>query len=135
MKILSAILLISTFSFSQENRLFDYGEVYAVAPAIVGGLDSLHMLLKWPKLGEQIDFEGKIYILAFLDSFGNLDSTSVIKGFGFGFNDEALRVVRLAKFTPAYDYKLTSPENDTKREYILVPIPSKITVPITFKRM
>ena len=90
MKILSAILLISTFSFSQENRSFDYGESQCSCSSNCWWIKfSLHMLLKWPKLGEQIDFEGKIYILAFLDSFGNLDSTSVIKGFGFGFNDEA----------------------------------------------
>jgi TonB family protein len=135
MKILSAILLISTISFSQENHSFEFCEVYAVAPTIVGGLDSVQMLLNWPEQGKQIDFEGKIFILAYLDSLGKLDSASVIKGFGFGFNEEALRVVKLVKFTPAYRNKLISPKHEAKSEYILVPIPSKITIPITFKRM
>jgi len=134
MKTLALILFISTLSLSQVHDSFMYPEVYAVAPTIVGGLDSLQLLLNWPKQGEQIDFEGKIYILAYLDTLGNLDSASVIKGFGFGFNEEALRLVKLAKFTPAYCHKLISPENAAKREYILAPTPSKIVVPITFTR-
>ena len=133
MKTLALILFISTLSLSQVDDSFMYPEVYAVAPTIVGGLDSLQMLLNWPKQGEQIDFEGKIYILAYLDTLGNLDSASVIKGFGFGFNEEALRLVKLAKFTPAYCHKLISPKNAVKREYILVPTPIKWVVPITFK--
>ncbi len=134
MKTLLIILTFCTLSFSQVDDSFLYPEVVAVAPTIVGGIDSLQMLLNWPKQGEQIDFEGKIYILAYLDTLGNLDSTYVIKGFGFGFTEEALRVIKLVKFTPAYRHKLISPKNAVKREYILVPTPSKIVVPITFTR-
>jgi len=133
MKTLALILFIYTLSFSQVNDSFIYPEIYAVAPTIVGGLDSLQMLLNWPKQGEQIDFEGKIYILAYLDTLGNLDSASVIKGFGFGFNEEAMRVIKLAKFTPAYRHKLISTKNAVKREYILVPTPIRWVVPFTFK--
>lgn len=132
MKTLAIILLLSTISFSQvvDNSIICPVEVSAT---IIGGLDSLHMHLNWPDSAKQFDIEGRVYVVAFLDSLGNLDSARVIKGLGYGFDEEALRVVKLAKFTPAYQAILNSSTSSNKSEFILVPVKCAINIPITFK--
>jgi TonB family protein len=123
MKTLTLILFISTLSFSQEKKPFIYPESYAVAPTIIGGLDSLQMKLKWPAVADSSNIGGYVYVLAYLDTIGNVDSAEVVKGLGPDFDQEVLRVVKLTKFTPAYRHKLVTPINAVNRKYILIPTP------------
>ena len=133
MKTLAIILFFCALSFSQEKKPFIYPEYYAVAPKIIGGLDSLQMKLKWPSTSNASDIGGKVYVLAYLDTLGNVDSAEVVKGLGPGFDQEALRVVKLTKFTPAYRHKLITSINAFNRKYILVPTPIQWVIPIIFK--
>lgn len=132
-KIVLLVLVFTSFSYTQVNEEKLTCQVYAVLPTIVGGLDTLNSLIQYPDSAKKFNIEGKVYFIAYLDSLGNLDSAKIIKGLGFGIDQEALRVVSLIQFTPAYSHKLISPRNAPKREYTLVPAPSAITFAIAFK--
>lgn len=132
MKTLIIILFIPTLAFSQDSKRFYYPEYYAVAPKIIGGLDSLQMKLKWPSTANDSNLGGKVYVMAYLDTLGNVDSAEVIKGLGPDFDQEALRVVKLTKFTPAYMHKLITSINAFNRKYILVPTPIKWILALIF---
>ena len=70
-------------------------------PEIIGGLDSLQRKLIYPKEALYNNIEGKVYVKALIDTLGNPICTEVVKGIGFGCNEEAIRLIQMARFTPA----------------------------------
>ena len=58
-------------------------------PEIIGGLDSLQSKIIYPQEALKNNIEGKVYILAIIDSTGTLLCSNVIKGLGYGCDEEA----------------------------------------------
>ncbi|MFZ2322732.1 MAG: energy transducer TonB [Ignavibacteriaceae bacterium] len=100
-----------------ERHLICY--VVEKMPEIIGGLDSLQINLQYPAESLNNKIEGKVYVLAFIDTIGNVSDVEIIKGIGYGCDEEALHVVRNAKFTPA----------TTKGKKVKCPV----SLPIIFK--
>jgi protein TonB len=73
---------------------------YEKMPELIGGLDSLQSRLIYPQRALENKIEGKVYVIVVVDSLGNQYCTRVIKGLGYGCNEEALRLVRTSKFIP-----------------------------------
>lgn len=120
------VLVISINVFAQidsENKVYEEQPLIQIAidimPQIIGGLDSLEMKINYPLNAYRNKIEGKVYILAMIDTLGNPLSAEIIKGIGYGCNEEAIRLIMLAKFTPAID-------NGKK-------IKCQISIPIRFK--
>jgi TonB family protein len=90
--------------------------------------------LNWPESAIQLDIEGRVCILAYLDSLGNLDSAKVFKSLGFGFDEEALLAVKKCKYTPGYAHQLIYPNKTNNKSYRLKPIKSQMIIPISFYR-
>jgi protein TonB len=71
-----------------------------VMPQPVDGLEDISSRLKYPKVAVEKGIEGKVYVLAYVNEFGDVEKTQVIKGIGGGCDEEALRVVKETKFIP-----------------------------------
>jgi protein TonB len=69
-------------------------------PELIGGLDSLQSRLIYPKLAIENKIEGKVYLLVIIDSTGNQNCANVIKGLGYGCDEEALYLINTSKFSP-----------------------------------
>ena len=63
--------------------------------------------------------QGKVYVILYLDSTGTPCDYEIAKGIGYGCDEEAVRVLMSAKFTPA---KIRGKN-----------IPISIAVPVHFK--
>lgn len=85
----------------------------------IGGLEGIHQKLNYPKEALENKIEGKVYVLIIIDSVGNLLCPKVIKGLGYGCDQEAMRVVT--------DTKFISTLHRGK------PITTLVSIPITFK--
>jgi protein TonB len=52
--------------------------------------------LKYPKAAQHAGVEGKVFVQFVIDKAGSITDVQVIKGLGFGMDEEALRVIRNA---------------------------------------
>jgi TonB family protein len=77
-------------------------EQFIQQPNYVGGDKAMtafiYQHLKIPELALQNNIEGTVYLEFGIDFKGNVIETRVIKGLGFGCDEEAERVVKLLKF-------------------------------------
>jgi protein TonB len=88
-------------------------------PAPVGGFEAIMKKINYPEMAQKTRTEGKVYILIYVNESGDVDDVKVVKGIGMGCDDEAQRVVKKAKFTPAMDKG--------------VPVKAKFSLALTFK--
>jgi protein TonB len=124
------IVFISAFSYSQSDTL-DCSELYRqflennghrwvdklVEP--IGGIEAIEQKLIYPKEASENNIEGRVYVTVIIDSTGKLICPKVLKGLGYGCDEEALRIVTDTRFTPTV----------CKGN----PITSTVTLPIRFK--
>jgi protein TonB len=58
--------------------------------------------LRYPKAAQQSGVEGKVFVQFVIDKDGSIMEVNVIKGLGFGLDEEAIRIIQKApKWTPA----------------------------------
>lgn len=94
------------------------------APAPEGGMDAFYQYvsqnLEYPRAARQMNVTGRVFIQFVVDKTGNLTEMQVVKGIGFGCDEEALRVLQKA---PKW-----KPGKQRGR-----PVRVKMTIPIFFK--
>ncbi len=93
--------------------------VIEVMPTISGGLESLQKSLVYPTQALQNKIEGKVYVLTTIDSNGVQLCHKIIKGLGYGCDEEAIRIISKAKFYPGYQRNK--------------PVKVSVAIPIIFK--
>ncbi|QQS37758.1 MAG: energy transducer TonB [Ignavibacteriales bacterium] len=108
------ILLFSITIFSQTDSYYDEGPtcllpVYDVMPYPIGGIDSIQSRLVYPILAVKNNIRGKVLVQAKIDSLGNVIDVNVVKGIGFGCDEEAVRLISETKFTPAILFDKPAP--------------------------
>lgn len=133
MKTFITIFLFANLLFSQNFDSPKYYHYYAEAPTLVGGIDSLSMRVVLPDSVSHFCIEGKVYLMAYIDSLGNLDSAKVIKGLGYGIDEAALNAVKLSKFTPGYTHKIIKRNFSGPSKFRLAPVPSLLVIPVFIK--
>ncbi|QQS37759.1 MAG: energy transducer TonB [Ignavibacteriales bacterium] len=105
MKIFLFIILLSAYSFCQTDSLYDEaircGGEYDTLAYPVGGLDSIYSRLVYPSMAIQNKIEGNVYVLAKIDSQGIVNDARIIKGIGYGCDEEAIHLIKTAVFMPA----------------------------------
>ena len=69
-------------------------------PQPIGGLSALASQIKIPDTASEAGVEGKVFVDIVVDEQGDVADARVLRGLGAGLDEEALRVVRQAKFTP-----------------------------------
>lgn len=78
-------------------------EVFVVVeqePKLIGGLNALQQMIKYPQLAREAGIEGRVYVQFIINKNGEVEDPNVIRGIGGGCDQEALRVVKKAKFVP-----------------------------------
>lgn len=69
-------------------------------PELVGGISSLQKKIKYPENAIRANIEGRVYVQFIVNEKGEVENPRVIRGIGGGCDEEALRVVKQAKFKP-----------------------------------
>lgn len=69
-------------------------------PELIGGIGSIQKGIRYPELARKAGVEGMVVVQFVVDEQGNVLTPRIIKGIGAGCDEEALRVVQQAKFTP-----------------------------------
>jgi protein TonB len=69
-------------------------------PELVGGISSLQKKIKYPENAIRANIEGRVYVQFIVNEKGEVENPRVIRGIGGGCDEEALRVVKQAKFRP-----------------------------------
>ncbi len=115
----SAKMGSATVAPKVEFKKESYGNVAEVMPQLIGGLESLKEKIKYPEEALKNKVEGTVYVMVYINENGGIDFVEVVKGIGYGCDEEALRAVSQCQFTPAY--------NQGK------PVKVRIVIPIKFK--
>ncbi len=98
----------------QEFRILDQ------LPRLVGGLRALSRQINYPESARRAGTEGEVLVSFVVDEQGNVVNPKIEQGIGGGCDEEALRVIRLARFIPGQ-------QKDG------VPVKVRIAIPIQFK--
>lgn len=88
-------------SAKQEEE--DKEQVFVIVeqkPELIGGLDSLQSLIKYPEMARKAGIEGRVHLQFIINKKGEVENPTVIRGIGGGCDKEALRVIKKAKFKP-----------------------------------
>lgn len=88
-------------------------------PDLIGGLQGLQRKIKYPEIAKKAGVEGKVFVQFVVDENGNVQDPVVTRGIGAGCDEEALKAVRQAKFTPGKQRGK--------------PVRVKMSLPITFR--
>jgi protein TonB len=88
-------------------------------PELEGGLAGLQKKIKYPEIAKKAGVEGRVFVQFIVDEQGNVTNPEVVRGIGAGCDEEALRALRTAKFTPG------------KQRGKAVRV--KMTLPVTFR--
>ena len=69
-------------------------------PELIGGLQALQKEVQYPERALRANIEGRVYVQFIVNEKGEVENPRVIRGIGGGCDEEALRVVKMAKFKP-----------------------------------
>lgn len=69
-------------------------------PQLIGGIAGLQARIKYPEMAKKAGVEGRVFLQFIVDEKGNVTDAVVTRGIGAGCDEEALKAIVLAKFTP-----------------------------------
>lgn len=78
-------------------------EIFVVVeqmPELIGGLQSIQGKITYPEIAQKANIQGMVIVQFIVDEQGNVVNPQVVKSVPGGCDEEALRVIRLAKFKP-----------------------------------
>jgi len=82
---------------SKEDEIFVSVEQM---PEMVGGISTLYQNLRYPDKALKNNVEGKVTLQFVINEKGEVTNPVVLRGIGYGCDEEALRVIRQVRFTP-----------------------------------
>jgi len=71
-----------------------------VMPTIIGGQEALYSKIKYPKIAQDVELEGKVVVQFIIDKRGNVTNPEIIRSVHPKLDEEVLRVIKLVKFSP-----------------------------------
>ena len=75
-------------------------EMPALLPSAEEGLRALQQCIRYPEMAKRAGIGGRVFVQFVVDESGRVTAPVVSKGIGGGADEEALRCVREARFTP-----------------------------------
>ena len=78
-------------------------EIFVVVeqmPELIGGIEALQKEIKYPEMARQAGVNGRVFVQFIVDENGNVSNPVVLRGIGGGCDEEAMRVIKTAKFKP-----------------------------------
>lgn len=97
-------------------------EVFVVVeqmPELIGGLASIQQQIRYPEMAKRAGVEGRVILQFIVNERGRVEEVQVVRGVGAGCDEEAVRVVKQARFKPG------------KQRGAVVKV--KMSIPVTFK--
>jgi|GEM_PF-2197445 len=114
--LLASLLLLSPLGLQSQSVI--------MPPQFEGGRDSLDTFfaqnMKYPLEAEDNSKEAIVRVSMVIDSLGRVESINPVKDYGYGFNDEAVRLVKLLP-----DWKPAMKDG--------MPIKTRYTIPVHFR--
>lgn len=115
--IFTTVILFAIFGFlqAQTNDSLNNRDtvrnlicVFDVGPQFPGGYDSLNTFIRdnfnYPKEARENNTQGTVYIVVTVETDGSLSSIKVIRGIGYGCDEEAIRLFEIMPpWIPAKD--------------------------------
>lgn len=84
----------------EEDEEEDFFVLVEQMPELKGGLESLQRLVRYPERALRANIQGRVYVQFIVNERGEVENPVVTRGIGGGCDEEALRVVKQAEFTP-----------------------------------
>lgn len=103
----------------QHNEEEDIFIVVEQPPTLIGGINQLQKKIVYPEFAKVANTEGRVIVQFIVDAAGNVKNPFVVRGIGSGCDEEALRVIKEAKFNPGLQRGK--------------PVSVQYTIPIIFK--
>ena len=97
-------------------------EIFVVVeqmPELIGGLGAIQEKIVYPEMAKKAGVEGRVIVQFVVDEEGNVLDPQVVRGLGAGLDEEALRAVQQAKFSPGQQRGQ--------------PVKVRMSLPITFR--
>ncbi|MEX0934959.1 MAG: energy transducer TonB [Candidatus Paceibacterota bacterium] len=69
-------------------------------PELQGGLTSIQSKIKYPEIARKAGVEGRVIVQFIVNEQGQVENPEVVRGIGAGCDEEAIRAVQTAQFTP-----------------------------------
>src|SRR5690625_4608854 len=88
-------------------------------PELIGGLAAIQGNIRYPEIARKAGVEGRVFVPFVVDEQGNVVYPVVTRGLGAGLDEEAIRAVSQAKFSPGKQRGQ--------------PVPVRMSLPITFR--
>jgi len=114
--------------YAPDNKLYELiitcftPDVFVIVedmPELIGGLAAVQNNIRYPEIARKAGVEGRVFVTFVVDEQGNVVNPRVKRGLGAGLDEEAIRLISQAKFTPG-----------TQRGH---PVPVRMELPITFR--
>ncbi|MFN1835177.1 TonB family protein [Balneola sp. MJW-20] len=78
----------------------DFFVVVEEMPKLIGGIKSISSKIQYPESARRAGIEGRVIVQFIVNKNGDVEDAEVVRGIGGGADEEALRVIRDAKFEP-----------------------------------
>ncbi|TVQ67769.1 MAG: TonB family protein [Balneolaceae bacterium] len=102
-KVLSALgLSPQNLELYDPEEEQDFFSVVEQMPELIGGLAQLQREIRYPEMARRAGIEGRVFVQFIVNEEGEVEHPRVVRGIGGGADEEALRVVRQARFTPGF---------------------------------
>lgn len=88
-------------------------------PELQGGLGELQKKIRYPEIAKKAGVEGRVIVQFVVNEQGRVENPVVVRGIGAGCDEEAIKAVQTAQFTPGRQRGQ--------------PVKVKMSLPITFK--
>ncbi|TVR33377.1 MAG: energy transducer TonB [Balneolaceae bacterium] len=71
-------------------------------PELIGGLGAIQSKVNYPEMARRARIQGRVHVQFIVNQRGEVENPVVVRGIGGGCDEEALRVVKEAKFVPGH---------------------------------
>lgn len=78
----------------------DFFVVVENMPKLVGGIQGVQAKVQYPEMAKRAGIEGRVTVQFIVNESGDVENAKILRGIGGGCDEEALAVVRGAKFEP-----------------------------------
>ena len=114
-----------TYIHSQEDTNFiGFVEYVLPSPVLVGGLEQLLSKIVYPEKAKLNKVQGRVFVSCIVLKDSSFCEVKIERGIGYGCDEEAIRVVKEAKWIP-----VRLKDKDGNYKYF----DSKAIVPVTFR--
>jgi periplasmic protein TonB len=98
------LLLLVFYNSSFADSFFPNDEEYLIGaetmPTPVGGVEGIVKKINSMSFYRNTKVEGKVYLLAYINTNGEVDDVKIVKGIGGGCDEAAVEAVKKTKFAP-----------------------------------